>query len=549
MSDYRYERLSAQDNGFLVAENPHTPLHIASVCIYEPGALATEEGGVDVRTFKRFIEARLHEIPRYRQKLMWVPVENRPVWVDDPHFSIDYHIRHTALPRPGSTEELKKLTARITTRTLDRNRPLWEIWVIEGLEGGRFAVVSKIHHCMIDGVAGAGLLQILHSPSPEIEIPEPVPYMPRPAPKSADLLMDAVERAASLPVRALRAWREVDLRSQSLFEELGGHARAVSDLALKALTPSSDTPINGALGPHRRIDWLTLPLEAVKKTGRALDCKLNDVVLATVTGAVRHYLFRRGVDPKQIDFRISAPVNMRAAPGENSVGNRVSTWLVDLPIDREGAEGWIDGILQITRELRSGSAARGFDLLMQAAEFVPPSLVALGARAASGPINMIVTNVPGPQFPLYAVGARLVEMQPLVPLLDGTGLGIALFSYDGKLHIGLNADYELVPDLGTFTALFAQAFMEVVDYSEKMRAKKDKKQEQKQPAPKTRGESKKNTIPSTSRTPESAFETTAPKESVRPLKSDAMPCRRDRSQAPHPESTPASAPHQRSTPS
>ena len=467
MSNYRYERLSAQDNGFLVAESAHTPLHIASVALYEPGELATEDGGVDIRLFKRFIEARLHEIPRYRQKLMWVPIENRPVWVDDPHFSIDYHIRHTALPRPGSMEELKRLTARITTRTLDRSRPLWELWVIEGLEGGRFAAVSKIHHCMIDGVAGAGLVQILHSPSADIDIPEPVPFMPRPAPSRSDLLFDAVERIGTLPVRALRSVRQMDLQSGQLFEEWGSHAKAVGDIAMKALTPSSDTPINGSLGPHRRIDWLTLPLESVKKAGRALDCKLNDIVLATVTGAIRHYLFRRGVDPKKIDFRISAPVNMRNAPGQNSVGNRVSTWLVDLPIDRENAEGWIDGVLSLTQELRKGNEARGFDALMKAAEYVPPSLVALGARAASGPINMIVTNVPGPQFPLYAVGARLIEMQPLVPLLDGTGLGIALFSYDGKLHIGLNADYELVPDLSTFTALFAQSFMEIEDHSRK----------------------------------------------------------------------------------
>ena len=252
---------------------------------------------------------------------------------------------------------------------------------------------------------------------------------------------------------------------------------------MKALTPSSDTPINGSLGPHRRIDWLTLPLESVKKAGRALDCKLNDIVLATVTGAIRHYLFRRGVDPKKIDFRISAPVNMRNAPGQNSVGNRVSTWLVDLPIDRENAEGWIDGVLSLTQELRKGNEARGFDALMKAAEYVPPSLVALGARAASGPINMIVTNVPGPQFPLYAVGARLIEMQPLVPLLDGTGLGIALFSYDGKLHIGLNADYELVPDLSTFTALFAQSFMEIEDYSRKKLEESKSKKNSDQPNP------------------------------------------------------------------
>jgi len=463
MSSYKYERLSAQDNGFLVAETDDTPLHIAAVGIYERGDLATPDGGVDIRRFKRFIEARLHEIPRYRQKLMWAPIENRPVWVDDAQFNIDYHIRHTALPRPGSVDELKKLTARITTRTLDRSRPLWELWIIEGLDGDRFATVSKIHHCMIDGVAGAGLAQVLNSPSRAVDDAEPRPYLPREAPSRAELLADAVLRAGELPLRALRESTGLARDPSALLGELSVRARAVRDVALQALQRSSDTPLNGRLGPHRRVDWLTLPLDQVKAARRALDCTVNDVVLATVTGAVRHYLLRRGVEPRTIDFRVAAPVNMRPADGEHAMGNRVSTWIVGLPIDAERPADWVEGVKATTRELRGGRQALGFELLMQAAEYAPASWMAAGARAASGPINMIVTNVPGPQFPLYAVGARLLEMQPLVPLLDGTGLGIALFSYDGKLHVGLNADYELVPDLGTFTALFAQSFMALAD--------------------------------------------------------------------------------------
>ncbi len=471
MSNYTYERLSAQDNGFLVAEHPNAPLHIAAVGIYDQSAVASRDGGVDIRRFKRFIEARLHEIPRYRQKLSFVPIEGRPVWIDDPHFNIDYHIRHAALPRPGGIDQLKSLAARITTRSLDRNRPLWELWVIEGLDGGRFATISKIHHCMIDGAAGADLAQILNSPSPDIEIPEPRPFLARRAPSETELLLDAVQRLVAMPFRAMRGLSALRHETAGLVAEFETRAKALGDLFSLAVKRSSETPLNGALGPHRRVDWLTLPLDEVKAVRRVLGCTINDVVLATVTGAVRHYLLRRGANPRAIDFRVSAPVNMRKDIEEKgSMGNRVSAWILRLPIEVEDPLLWVKGITETTQELKNSKQALGVEMLMQAAEYAPASLMALGARVASGPINMIVTNVPGPQFPLYTLGARMLEMQPLVPLLDGTGLGIALFSYDGKLHVGLNADYELVPDLGSFTALFAQAFMTLVDAAKRVTA-------------------------------------------------------------------------------
>jgi len=457
-----FDRLSAQDNSFLIAEQENTPLHVAAVGIFATGNLVGRDGGVDIRRFKRAIEAQLHHIPRYRQKLAFVPVERRPVWIDDAHFNIDYHIRHAALPRPGGVEELKKLTARITTRALDRSRPLWEIWVIEGLEGDRFAMVSKIHHCMIDGDAGANVAQILFSMSPDYEIEEPVPFEPRPVPSGLELALDAAERLTSTPMRALRGISEFVMDSKDVPSDLKTRANALKEFAGWAVTRSSKTPLNGELGPHRRADWLTLPLRGVKDVSKALDCTINDVVLATVTGAVRHYLIRRGERPAATDFRVSAPVSMRAK-GEERMGNRVSTWIVRLPVEHDEPLEWVSGVNAVTEECKSSNQALGVEMMMQVAEYAPSGLLSLGARLASGPINMIVTNVPGPQFPLYMLGAQLEELHPLVPLLDGTGLGIALFSYDGKLHVGLNADYDLVPDLGTFTALFAQAFMALAD--------------------------------------------------------------------------------------
>jgi len=465
MSKYMYERLSALDNSFLVAETPNAPLHIAAVAIYEAKRLRTDDGGIDVRRIKQFLASRLHEIPRYRQKLIWVPIENRPVWVDDPHFNLDYHVRHTALPRPGGVDELKKLTARITTRQLDRGRPLWEIWLIEGLEGDRFALVSKIHHCMIDGAAGADLAQILNSPSHSEDIGEPRPYMPRPAPTRSELVSDALRRTTRVPFRLLKGLAHLDELPTHWTDEVGTRLRALGDLVGQSLRASSDTPIDGPLGPHRRVDWLTLPLEDVKRVRRTLQCTVNDIVLATVTGAVRHYLLRRGVAVADVDFRVSAPVNMRGDSQQGALGNHVSSWVVGLPVAEDNPLRWVECIHDTTARLKRSNQALGVDTIMKAAEYVPAGLLALGARAASGPINMIVTNVPGPQFPLYVLGARLLEMQPLVPLLEGTGVGIALFSYDGKLHIGINAEHERIPDISTFTALIAQSFLAIADAS------------------------------------------------------------------------------------
>lgn len=463
MSKYMYERLSAQDNSFLVPEHANMPLHVGAVAVYELGGMASESGGVDVRKFKQALEAQLHRIPRYREKLQWTPIENRPVWVDDPHFNLDYHVRHAALPRPGGIDELKKLVARITTRTLDRSRPLWEMWLIEGLAGDRFAVVNKIHHCMVDGISGADIAQILMSPTPEHEIGEAREFLPRPAPSSSELLLDAAKRLLLAPVDLLGRFTRFSRETTDLLGEVGARIGAIADLGQNLLAPASRTPLNGTLGPHRRVDWLTLPLDDVKAVRRAAGCSVNDVVLATVSGAVRQYLLRRGIRPTDIDFRVSAPVSVRDREENGTLGNRVSAWIIPLPIDEATPAGALDRVNLETRKCKASRQAVGLELLMQVAEYAPPSLFSLGARAAAGPMNMIVTNVPGPQFPLYMLGARLLEMHPLVPLLDGTGLGIALFSYDGKLHVGLNADYDLVPDLGTFTAFFAQSFMALVD--------------------------------------------------------------------------------------
>lgn len=460
MPSYKFDRLSAQDNTFLIGETPDTFMHVAGVQIFERGDLGTENGGIDFELIRRGTEALLHRIPRYRQKLQWTPLIGQPVWVDDPDFSIDYHMRHTSLPRPGSIRQLKALAARVMSQQLDRSRPLWELWVVEGLEGDRFATISKMHHCMIDGISGVDLAQVLLSITPEYEIPEPPPFVPRPAPSGLELMGHEAIHRMSQPLRALRSARQFRRETEDLGAELRMRGRALAELLGWAIYPASKTPINGDLSPHRRFDWIAMSLADVKAVRKAAGCSVNDVVLSIVSGAVRAYMRLRHVDPASIDFRVSAPVSVRRHEERGKMGNRVSSWIVKLPIGLETPKQRLEAIHQATRELKESRQALGVEMMMKVAEWTPPVLLSLGAQAASGPINTIVTNVPGPQFPLYMFGAKLLEMYPVVPLLRGMGLGIALFSYNGRLFWGFNADYALLPDLRHFVRLVEEAFAE-----------------------------------------------------------------------------------------
>ena len=463
MPRYAYDRMTALDHSFLVLEKPNAYMHVASTQVFETGPLRTPDGGVDGGRIQRAIAASLHRIPRYRQKLVRVPLEGRPVWVDDPDFHIDYHVRHTSLPRPGDERQLKRLSARIMQQHLDRSRPLWEIWVVEGLEGDRFALVSKVHHCMIDGISGVDLMKVLLCPSPDEEPPEPPPFIPRPMPSRLELLRDELRRRAGLPLAGLRDLRELVREAREARQEALTRIRAAVDVLGTSLRRPSETPLNRGIGPHRRFDWLTLELSHLKDLRKALGGSLNDVVLAIVAGAVRRFLELRQMDPSSVDFRILAPVSVRAEDEQGSLANRVSAWLVDLPVGESDPRERLARIARATAELERSRHAVGAELLTQAAEWTPSTLLALGARNIARwlPFNMLVTNVPGPQVPMYLLGARLLDVYPHVPLADHLGLGVALLSYDGKLGWGFNADWDLVPDLHAFVEVTREAFEEL----------------------------------------------------------------------------------------
>ncbi|MAI24398.1 MAG: WS/DGAT/MGAT family O-acyltransferase [Myxococcota bacterium] len=449
MKNSNYERLSAQDNSFLLFETPKLHMHISSTLIYEAEALTNEEGGIDFDRIKRAVEGNLHRIPRYRQKLHFIPIENHAVWVDDKNFMLDYHVRHTALPKPGSEKQLKRMAARIMAQPLDRSRPLWEAWVIEGIEGNRFALIIKIHHCMIDGSSGVDLIQNMMTMTPDRTLPEAPAYIPRPRPSRSDLMLDEIWRRASLPLRAFNGMRAFADETDDLLADISSRANILWKTLGTGLT-ASETPMNGPPSHHRKFDWFEVSLDDIKALRRGLDCSVNDVVLAVVTGAIREFLLLRGVDPSLLSFKVSAPVSVRKEEEKGKLGNRVSSWVIELPIQEPDPIQQLQKLRAVTRNLKETNRALGISMIMKVAEWTPASLLSLGSQATSGPINSIVTNVPGPQFPLYLQGAKLLSVFPQVPLLGEMGVGIALMSYDGKVCWGFNANPDVIPDLDVF---------------------------------------------------------------------------------------------------
>jgi WS/DGAT/MGAT family acyltransferase len=448
VASYRYDPLSPQDASFLWAESASTPMHIGVLFIADASPLRSPAGGVEIGRIREFISSRLHRIPRYRQRILFTPLRRRAVWVDDDHFSIDYHVRHTALPRPGTREQLQQLVGRIGSQALDRARPLWELWVVEGLEGGeRFALISKVHHCMADGVSGAELMTVLMSVSPVDEPGPLVAYVPRPLPSSLELRRDDLLDLVGGPLTAMRNLSE--LLDAGRRSQLGQALRGVVDLVASGILPASETPLNQEIGPHRRFEYFSQQLASVKAVKDKLGGTLNDVVLATVAGGMRAFLKRRRVDVSRLEFRVATPVSVRSGAAGEALGNRVSAWILPLPLAEADPEKRLASIRAATRRLKESNQALGADLLSAVTEWTGTTLLSLGTRlqTVARPHNLVVTNVPGPQMPLYLLGAPLHEAYPIGPLFQHQALVIALFSYAGSLFWGLNADASLVLDL------------------------------------------------------------------------------------------------------
>jgi diacylglycerol O-acyltransferase / wax synthase len=443
------DRLSPLDASFLAIEDPVSHMHIGSVCIFE-GPPPPQDRVLAT------IGAKLHLVPRYRQVVQRVPGElGRPLWVDDPHFNLEYHVRRTALPTPGGRPELRRLVGRLMSQQLDRGKPLWEIWVVEGLEESNWAMVCKTHHCLVDGVAGTELLAAILDLSPESEPAVPPPWHPGRSPSGAELVVRSVVDAASNPLEPFRALQRATAAPRAVAGSMLEVASGTLALAglLRRAAPVS---VNGPIGPHRRHAWAAATVEDVKTVRKALGGTFNDVVLACITSGFRTLLGSRSESTDRT-LRTMVPVSVRArdprgvAVGDNSFNNKVSAMFADLPVDIADPVERLHAISAQMEGLKESKEALAGEVLVSAAQFAPPMLLSLGTRLLTGAavrgIHTITTNVPGPQLPLYAAGCRLLRAYPYVPLAGRIRVAVAIFSYDGQVTFGVTGDYDSVPDI------------------------------------------------------------------------------------------------------
>jgi WS/DGAT/MGAT family acyltransferase len=461
VSDFAYARLTELDRSFLIYEGPRSPMHVGAVQVYEGAALFAPDGSLDIEGVQEYVASRLHLIPRYRQKVVAAPLDGHPIWVDDERFNLRYHVRHTRLPRPGDERVLKRTCARILEQPLDLHKPLWELWVVEGLEEDRVAVVSKVHHCMIDGVSGVDLMSVLMTPAP-LEKPDPPPvWLPRRGPTALEYGAGEALRRAAAPIALASALRRVLLDENHARSALAERVKATARVAASSFGGATPVPFNQPIGPHRRFDWLPMSLDEIGAVRERLGGTVNDVVLCVVAGAMRRYLKRsRQTDPDTLNFKVMTPVSVREAGERGRLGNRVAAWIVPLPLGERDPRKRLGLVRKATEALKARHEALGTETATQALEWLGATPIALGARLleTATPFNMVVTNVPGPRQPLYLLGARMQAAHPMVPLLGTLGLGIALFSYERTLSWGFTADWDLVPDLHQLVLAVEQEF-------------------------------------------------------------------------------------------
>jgi diacylglycerol O-acyltransferase / wax synthase len=437
------DRLTGLDASFLSLERSGAHMHVGSVLVFEGDAPPYEE-------FVAKLEQRLHLVPRYRQKLAWPPVvQSRPIWIDDPHFNARYHVRHTALPAPAGDEQLRRLAGRIFAQGLDRSKPLWELWLVDRVGDDRFALVSKTHHALVDGVSGVDISTVLFDLEPDPPEPEPPPtWYPRPEPSAAALLATSLAESASVPLDAARGLLEAARHPE---RAVGGGGKAVRGLAAMAAgaTGAPASPLNVRIGSHRRFAWVDADLDRFKAIKSALGGTVNDVVLSVVAGALRSFMIRRGRDTEAMELKAMVPVSVRADAERGALGNRVAAMYAPLPLYATDPKERFAIVHAAMGGLKESGQAVGAEVLTRLAGFAAPTVLDQAARLQHRQrfFNIVVTNVPGPQFPLYLQGRRLRAFYPQVPLTLNTALGIAIMSYDGRLGFGLLGDYDAMPDL------------------------------------------------------------------------------------------------------
>jgi diacylglycerol O-acyltransferase len=453
------DRLSAVDASFLVQEKQSSHMHVGALVIFDGPPPGRDE-------FIAHLGARLQRVPRYRQKLAFPPLEaGRPFWVDDPSFNLDYHVRHTALPKPGSEDQLRELAGRIFSQRLDRSKPLWEVWIVHGLEDGRFALISKTHHALVDGVSGVDIATVLFdlSPVPD-EVESDDGWTPAPEPSDVELVAEGVVGLAKTPFslagRALGALQ----RPGETIDRVREAAEGLGEVVWAGMNPAPDVPLNVEIGSHRRVRWVQSRLADFKEIKDTLGGTVNDAVLAVVAGALRRWLHDRGVRTEGVELRALVPVSIRSDHERGSLGNRIAAMRGPLPVYVDDPVERLRVVREGMGELKESKQALGAEVIAALNDFAPPTLLAQASRLnfSTRLFNLIVTNVPGPQFPLYLLGREMQEIVPIAFLPENHALAVAIMSYNGKVDFGLLADYDAMPDIDAFAAHLDESLAELL---------------------------------------------------------------------------------------
>lgn len=453
------DRLTALDESFLHLEDRSAHMHVAALMLFEGDPPAYDE-------LLEAIDQRLHLVPRYRQRLAFVPyVQARPRWVDDPHFNLSYHVRATALPAPGDEGQLKALAGRVFSQRLDRDKPLWELWVVHGLSGDRFALLSKTHHALVDGISGVDIVTVLFDAAREPKTPPAPgePWEPRPLPSRAQLVGESLVERLGTPAGAVRAVRDVLDRPRQIAGAARDALAGLGAIAGVGIRAAPETPYNQPISSHRRFAWVRSTLADVKAIKSELGGTVNDVMLAAVAGALRRDLERRKVLTAGLELRAMVPVSVRPEDARGALGNQVAAMYAILPVGIDDARARFTAISEGMRRLKETGQAVGARALTELAGFAPPTVLSQAARLVPTKrmFNLVVTNVPGPQFSVYLMGREMLEPFPLVPLAKNQGLGVAIMSYNGRINFGLNADYELVPDVDRLAEDLADSLVDL----------------------------------------------------------------------------------------
>jgi diacylglycerol O-acyltransferase / wax synthase len=462
------DRMSATDAGFYFAESENTPLHVGSVAVFDGPAPSYGD-------LVRLLLSKLPLVPRYRQRVKTVPLQlGRPLWVDDPHFQILYHVRHTAVPKPGGDDQLRNLAGRVLGQRLDMAKPLWEVWLVEGLEDDRWAIISKVHHCMVDGVAGSDLMQLIFDLQPDAPHDEPREWTPRRNPGSLATAAGALADAVAHPLRQLASVPSLGGVRTSV-GQLAGQTRTlastVPSVAKQAVTPTARS-LNGPVGPHRRWAWSEAQVDELRAVRSALGGTVNDIVLAAIARGFRDLLKGRGeLSSQKLVVRSMVPVSVRRPGERGALDNRISAVFVDLPVGDPDPVARLQAIRGQMDEYKRGMQALDARSIIAMGDFVAPTLLTLGVRAAmqAGQLwtQAVTTNVPGPRVPLYVLGRRMVAAHAYVPIGAGARVSIGIFSYLNTMTFGINADFDAFPDIDTLSGGIRAGIDELLDLARK----------------------------------------------------------------------------------